>query len=100
MKLRLAVVVFCSLAVVATHVVQGSGAPVRIDALRLLSYLPEYRELIFLNGAWAVEWRPFTGSFITSPGGAPVYVRGRVLIVYKKMPDGNWKCFRVAGIID
>src|SRR5688572_28241330 len=34
MKLRLAVVVFCSLAVVATHVVQGSGAPVRTDVLR------------------------------------------------------------------
>jgi len=164
MKLRLAVVVFCSLAVVATHVVQGSGAPVRTDVLRqadlagiekfhkqeiaatlsrdpvaltdlwtddavrlgsappaevgrqvifesnqrqtankdfmVLSYIPEYKELIFLNGAWAVEWRPFTGSFITSPGGAPVHVRGRLLIVYKKMPDGNWKCFRVAGIID
>ena len=34
MTLRLAVVVFCSLAVLATHVVQGSGAPVRTDALR------------------------------------------------------------------
>ena len=67
---------------------------------KVLSYIPEYKELIFLNGAWAVEWRPFTGSFITSPGGTPLHVRGRVLIVYKKMPDGNWKCFRVAGIID
>jgi ketosteroid isomerase-like protein len=67
---------------------------------KVLSYIPEYKELIFLNGAWAVEWRPFTGSFLTSPGGAPVHARGRVLIVYKKMPDGNWKCFRGAGIID
>ena len=67
---------------------------------KVLSYIPAYKELIFLNGAWAVEWRPFTGSFITSPGGAPVHARGRVLIVYKKIPDGNWKCFHVAGIID
>ncbi|HTG92338.1 MAG TPA: DUF4440 domain-containing protein, partial [Pyrinomonadaceae bacterium] len=35
---------------------------------KVLSYVPEYKELIFLNAAWAVEWRPFTGSFTTSPG--------------------------------
>ena len=67
---------------------------------KVLSYVPEYKELIFLDGGWAVEWRPYTGSFITSPGGAPVHARGRVLIVYKKLPDGSWKGFRVAGIID
>jgi ketosteroid isomerase-like protein len=64
---------------------------------KVLSYVPEYKELIFLDGGWAVEWRPYTGSFITSPGGSPVHVRGTVLIVYKKLPDGNWKCFRGAG---
>jgi len=64
---------------------------------KVLSYVPEYKELIFLDGGWAVEWRPFTGSFITSPGGAPIHARGMVLIVYKKLPDGNWKCFRGAG---
>jgi len=64
---------------------------------KVLSYVPEYKELIFLDGGWAVEWRPFTGSFITSPGGAPVNGRGMVLIVAKKMPDGSWKCFRGAG---
>jgi len=65
---------------------------------KVLSYVPEYKELIFMDGGWAVEWRPFTGSFITSPGGAPVNGRGMVLIVAKKMPDGSWKCFRGAGI--
>ena len=67
---------------------------------KVLSYVPEYKELIFLDGGWAVEWRPYTVSFITSPGGAPVHLRGRVLIVYKKMPDGSWKGFRLAGITD
>ena len=67
---------------------------------KVLSYVPEYKELIFLDGGWAVEWRPYTGSFITSPGGAPVHVRGTVLIVYKKLPDGSWKGFRGAGIVD
>jgi ketosteroid isomerase-like protein len=65
---------------------------------KVLSYVPEYKELIFLDGGWAVEWRPFTGSFITSPGGAPVHARGMVLIVYKKLPDGSWKCFRGMGV--
>ena len=69
-------------------------------AFKVLSYVPEYKELIFLVGGWAVEWRPYTGSFITSPGGAPVHVRGRVLLVYKKLPDGNWRCFRGAGIFE
>ena len=67
---------------------------------KVLSYVPEYKELIFLDGGWAVEWRPFTGSFITSPGGAPVHARGMVLIVYKKLPDGSWKCLRGAGIFN
>ena len=67
---------------------------------KVLSYVPEYKELIFLDGGWAVEWRPFSGSFVTSPGGAPVHVRGKVLIVYKKLPDGSWKCFRGAGTIE
>ena len=68
--------------------------------VKVLSYVPEYKEVIFLDGGWAVEWRPFTVSFITSPSGAPVYLRGRVLGVHKKMPDGSWKAFRVAGITD
>jgi len=65
---------------------------------KVLSYVPENREMIFLDGGWEVEWRPYTLSFITSPGGAPVQIRGMVLGVHKKMPDGTWKGFRGAGI--
>jgi ketosteroid isomerase-like protein len=66
--------------------------------LKVLSYVPEPKDLTFLDGGWAIEWRQYTGSFVASPGGAPVHLRGRVLIVYKKMPDGSWKGFRGAGI--
>jgi ketosteroid isomerase-like protein len=65
---------------------------------KVLSYVPAPRDLTFLDGGWAVEWRQFTGSFVASPGGTPIQARGTVLIVYKKMPDGSWKCFRGAGI--
>ena len=65
---------------------------------KVLSYVPENREMIFLDGGWEVEWRPYTVSFITSPDGAPVHIRGMVLGVHKKMPDGTWKGFRGAGI--
>ncbi len=68
--------------------------------LKVLSYVPEYKEMIFLDGGWEVEWRPYTASFVTSPGGTPAHLRGRVLGVHKKMPDGSWKCFRLAGILD
>jgi ketosteroid isomerase-like protein len=66
--------------------------------VKVLSYVPEHKELIFLDGGWEVEWRPYTVSFITSPGAAPVHVRGMALGVHKKMPDGSWKAFRGAGI--
>jgi ketosteroid isomerase-like protein len=65
---------------------------------KVLSYVPEPKDLTFLDGGWAIEWRQYTGSFVASPGGAPIQARGRVLIVYKKMPDGSWKCFCGAGI--
>lgn len=68
--------------------------------VKVLSYVPENKEMIFLDGGWEVEWRPYTLSFVTSPGGPPVHLRGRVIGVHKKMPDGTWKGFRGAGITD
>ena len=64
----------------------------------MLSYVPEPRDLTFVDGGWPVEWRQYTASFVASAGAAPIQARGTVLIVYKKMPDGSWNCFRGAGI--
>jgi ketosteroid isomerase-like protein len=160
MRLRLAVVVFCLLTVLASHVGQGSGAsagsnalrqadlagiekfhqrdiaatlsrdPVALtdlwtdDAVRLrsgqppelgkkaiqesnqrwaavpgikvVSYVPESKDLTILDG-WAVEWGYITGSYVETPGGEAKQIRGTRLMVLKKMPDGNWKCFRGMG---
>src|SRR6266496_1347759 len=71
----------------------------KIANIKVLSYVPEPKDLTFLDRGWAVAWGLWTGSFITSPGGAPVHVRGTVLGVLKKLPDGSWKGFRVMGLL-
>jgi len=64
---------------------------------KVLSYVPETKDLTFLDGGWAVEWRTFTASYVDSPGSEAKQIRGAVLLVFKKLPDGRWKCFRGMG---
>ena len=64
---------------------------------KVLSYVPETKDFTFLDGGWAVEWRTFTASYVESPGGEAKQIRGTVLGVLKKLPDGSWKCFRAMG---
>ena len=68
--------------------------------IKVLSYVPEPKDLTFLDRGWAVGWGLWTGSLVTSPGGAPVHVRGTGLGVIKKLPDGTWKGFRGAGFYE
>ncbi len=62
--------------------------------VKVLSYVPETRDFTFLDGGWAVEWRSFAASYVDLPGGDAKQVRGDVLAVWKKLPDGSWKVFR------
>jgi uncharacterized protein (TIGR02246 family) len=64
--------------------------------LKVLSYVPETKDLTFLDGGWAVGWRSFTASVVDS-GGEAKQIRGTVLMVLKKLPDGRWKVFRGMG---
>jgi uncharacterized protein (TIGR02246 family) len=64
--------------------------------LKVLTFVPETKDLTIWDG-WAVEWGYFTGSYIESPGGEPKQMRGARLWVFKKLPDGSWKCFRGMG---
>lgn len=68
--------------------------------LKVLSYVPETKDFTFMNGGWAVEWRTYTASYVDSPGGETKQVRGTVLAVFKKFPDGSWKVFRSMGSIE
>jgi ketosteroid isomerase-like protein len=92
----------------------GAGAPAEVgkQAIResnerqtankdfkVLNYVPEVQDLMILDG-WAIEWRNFTGAFVVAAGGKPIHVRGRLLGVYKKLRDGNWKIFRAMGIVE
>jgi ketosteroid isomerase-like protein len=69
-------------------------------SFKVLSYVPEIRDFTFLDGGWAVEWRSFTASYVDSPGGDAKQIRGTVLAVFKKLPDGSWKVFRGLGGIE
>lgn len=64
---------------------------------KVLSYAPEIKDFAFLDGGWAVEWRTFTASYVESPGGEVKQIRGTVLGVWKRLPDGSWKAFRGMG---
>lgn len=64
---------------------------------KVLSYVPETRDLTFLDGGWAVAWRSYTASYVDSPGGEAKQIRGTVLGVFKRLPDGSWKGFRGMG---
>jgi ketosteroid isomerase-like protein len=69
---------------------------VALPELRVLSYVPETKELTITDG-WAFERRYYTGSYVESPGGEVKHIRGKVLMVVKKLPDGSWKCARGMG---
>jgi uncharacterized protein (TIGR02246 family) len=65
--------------------------------LKVLSYVPETKDLAFLDGGWAVAWRSFRASYVDSPGGEAKQAHGTVLVVLKKLPDGSWRFFRLMG---
>ena len=82
-------------AIRATNERQKAATP----ELRVLSYVPETKELTITDG-WAFEWRYYTGSYVESPGGEVKRIRGKVLMVLKKLPDGSWKAARAMGVLN
>jgi uncharacterized protein (TIGR02246 family) len=85
---------------VGKHVIRASNDRQTANrAFKVLSYVPETRDLTFLDGGWAVAWRSFTAS-VESPGAEGKQMRGTVLMVLKKLPDGSWKVFRGMGSVE
>ena len=82
-------------AIRATNERQKAATP----ELRVLSYVPEDREVTVTDG-WAFVWGYFTGSYVESPGGAVKRVRGKRLLILRKQPDGSWKCARGMVVVN
>jgi ketosteroid isomerase-like protein len=78
----------------------SNGRQTANKGFKVLSYVPETKDLTFLDGGWAVEWRTYTASYVESPGGEVKQVRGTALGVWKKLPDGSWKAFRAMGTVE
>src|SRR5213593_2375216 len=68
-----------------------------LPGVKVLSYVPETKDLTTILDGWAVEWGYITGSYVETPGGEAKQIRGTRLMVLKKLPDGSWKCFRGMG---
>jgi len=68
-----------------------------IPGLKVLSYVPTNHLTTMLDG-WVVGWRYYSLSYVGSVGGKATQVRGQVLFVLKRLPDGSWRGFRVMGV--
>jgi hypothetical protein len=62
---------------------------------RNVCYRPEVKDLE-ISGNWAFEW----GYFSYHEAGMPKAIRGKVLRVIKRQPDGSWKFARVMALTD
>jgi uncharacterized protein (TIGR02246 family) len=69
-----------------------------IPGFKVVSYVPETNHLTTMLDGWVVLWRYFTVSYVGSAGGEARQVRGQVLIVLKRLPDGSWGGFRMMGV--
>lgn len=62
---------------------------------RNVCYRSEIKDLQ-IDGDWAFEW----GYFSYNEAGMPKPMRGKVLRVIKRQPDGSWKFARVMAVVD
>ncbi len=58
---------------------------------RVVSYVPEIKDVTITDDGWAFEWGTFTASYVEATGGEEKHIRAKVLRVLKKQPDGSWK---------
>jgi len=68
-----------------------------IPGFKVLSYVPTNHLTTMLDG-WVVGWRYFSLSYVGSVDGEAKQIRGQVLFVLKRLPDGSWRGFRVMGV--
>jgi uncharacterized protein (TIGR02246 family) len=62
-----------------------------MPGFRVLSYVPEMKEVTVTTDGWAFEWGTFTGTYVEAPGGEEKRLEGKLLRILRKQPDGTWK---------
>lgn len=67
----------------------------RAGSGRNVCYKPEIKDLQ-IAGDWAFEWAYFS----YNEAGMPKPIRGKVLRVIKRQPDGSWRFARVMAVVD
>ena len=55
---------------------------------RVVSYVPEIKDVTITDDGWAFEWGYFTASYVETGGGEEKRIRGKLLRVLKKQRDG------------
>ena len=58
---------------------------------RVVSYVPEIKDVTITDDGWAFEWGYFAASYVEAAGGEEKRIRGKLLRVLKKQGDGSWK---------
>src|SRR5438094_2012281 len=56
---------------------------------KVLSYVPETRDLTTLDG-WGVVEGNFNGAYVEAAGGGEKQIDGHRLMVVQRLPDGRW----------
>ena len=77
-------------AVIAANERQRAASP----GFRVLSYVPEIKDVTLTADGWAFEWGTFAASFVQSPRDEERRIRGNLLRIFKKQADGRWKVAR------
>jgi ketosteroid isomerase-like protein len=88
MRVRSVAVVVCALIATAADVLQGPAASAGSDEDRAAD------RAAIEKGR---QQDTFTAAYVDSPGSEAKQIRGTVLCVWKKLPDGSWKVFRALG---
>jgi ketosteroid isomerase-like protein len=58
---------------------------------RVVSYVPEIKDVTITDDGWAFEWGYFAASYVEAAGGEEKRIRGKLLRVLQKQVDGSWK---------
>ena len=66
----------------------------RAPRARVIRYAPTIMDVQVVQD-WAIEWGHFDGAYKRSPGDSLHVIRGSLLRVLRRQPDGSWRFVRV-----